>query len=1258
MQTLQTARLTSKPQITLPSSSSAKPPPPPRPNGPPPPYKASGILRHRPPPAARAEEQQQLETDPKTVELLARFLVSQGLPLECSKEPAFLDLARHLNSRMVIPPENVMNKFIDRAAQIAKPLVNFQKTVGPLTVTLDIAGDDDQKYLVFSIHYFEDLYERKNIVYLRKMYLRFIEAETLLTSIRRAVNNYTYGTVKFSNIVCPNESILEMISNSGVVKRYYVCFQNYMTQFVHILLKIPELAQGLNQIRCFVKYIRQDADKYSRFRRMQLSRSAEMDVPKLDKESWESTSVFLTRCLVLHDTFVEYCQLMNLDPYISNKTFNHLIYFQRLLEQCIKYSRELSQSNNSMSQVLPAIISLKEYITTNNLGYPFQRQIDETAEKIFGPITYGDSRGLYEIASLLDPRYAYGDCFPMEQWKMLEKRVIQEFVGADQRLEKCFYHDITLMSNTERMKVLGKEFTLYRHCAFVERPLESESPFFWWGRRQTDMEFLSVIAREYIACPATSIDSTAFFNEGGKFNYLCNTYSYSQLDSCLNVAGIHQHYRGRGPTSEPISPEMVETLNSTANRLQQTTLYALTEQEAAEITAGFYPPMPTYANQEEKVFEKLPPHRRTVNRIPNSVPNPIPIRKVPLQRMVPGGRPSILRSTLPPSRTLGLPLTAKRPVVPRESPPGNVVTEEKPRDLLDILQEPSQEKEIKLEEPDDFWDSAPSGPSTSAASAPSTSTQPSTYQTSLKGIPQKIATHNFVQKFAQKQNFIIKKKPLPPPISIRANMPRIQQEYKPELFNMAFQPQETVYSQTMNAASVADAYERHRINVEMVKSRPCNRRCTVCGHLEVHEKLKNVTIDNEKLLIMLGCIYRQEYTLREAISFMNRESKTYICLMHFEETVDEIYTMLRLSCPDDINTCSDDLIQNALITVTALRPFIQIKQLRKILFDFTLKNNHTRATMTDWMNALEDVPLPTAPKTDNLDDQEITPKVNRAPRKQVLEEDQHDKTVKLIEQEEFKLPTVQQSDNEECANPTVCCYCSKRGSRLKMHRVPRTEDRLQRWIEKLGSVFEKRLKAEEDNFVCKSHFPEDAFSSRGRLMKGMIPFSEAEKKEVTYKIQGDSFLKLNEQKSMPSAKEQSVSVEKNSDLGSPHFGQKIEKRGRPKGATKAVALTKIVPRKPEEPELKEVKLEEPEEEEYLEDDEDDFEDLQKLSKGDHDYIPERWNAGPRRQRKAPTSSEESDADARKSKRKAVRRKASEEVLDGDDDWQPKKRVHC
>ncbi|ULU13465.1 hypothetical protein L3Y34_016164 [Caenorhabditis briggsae] len=991
---------------------------------------------------------------------------------------------------------------------------------------------------------------------------------------------------------------------------------------------------------------------------MQLSRSAEMDVPKLDKESWESTSVFLTRCLVLHDTFVEYCQLMNLDPYISNKTFNHLIYFQRLLEQCIKYSRELSQSNNSMSQVLPAIISLKEYITTNDLGYPFQRQIDETAEKIFGPITYGDSRGLYEIASLLDPRYAYGDCFPMEQWKMLEKRVIQEFVGADQRLEKCFYHDITLMSNTERMKVLGKEFTLYRHCAFVERPLESESPFFWWGRRQTDMEFLSVIAREYIACPATSIDSTAFFNEGGKFNYLCNTYSYSQLDSCLNVAGIHQHYRGRGPTSEPISPEMVETLNSTANRLQQTTLYALTEQEAAEITAGFYPPMPTYANQEEKVFEKLPPHRRTVNRIPNSVPNPIPIRKVPLQRMVPGGRPSILRSTLPPSRTLGLPLTAKRPVVPQESPPGNVVTEEKPRDLLDILQEPSQEKEIKLEEPDDFWDSAPSGPSTSAASAPSTSTQPSTYQTSLKGIPQKIATHNFVQKFAQKQNFIIKKKPLPPPISIRANMPRIQQEYKPELFNMAFQPQETVYSQTMNAASVADAYERHRINVEMVKSRPCNRRCTVCGHLEVHEKLKNVTIDNEKLLIMLGCIYRQEYTLREAISFMNRESKTYICLMHFEETVDEIYTMLRLSCPDDINTCSDDLIQNALITVTALRPFIQIKQLRKILFDFTLKNNHTRATMTDWMNALEDVPLPTAPKTDNLDDQEITPKVNRAPRKQVLEEDQHDKTVKLIEQEEFKLPTVQQSDNEECANPTVCCYCSKRGSRLKMHRVPRTEDRLQRWIEKLGSVFEKRLKAEEDNFVCKSHFPEDAFSSRGRLMKGMIPFSEAEKKEVTYKIQGDSFLKLNEQKSMPSAKEQSVSVERNSDLGSPHFGQKIEKRGRPKGATKAVALTKIVPRKPEEPELKEVKLEEPEEEEYLEDDEDDFEDLQKLSKGDHDYIPERWNAGPRRQRKAPTSSEESDADARKSKRKAVRRKASEEVLDGDDDWQPKKRVHC
>lgn len=132
--------------------------------------------------------------------------------------------------------------------------------------------------------------------------------------------------------------------------------------------------------------------------------------------------------------------------------------------------------------------------------------------------------------------------------------------------------------------------------------------------------------------------------------------------------------------------------------------------------------------------------------------------------------------------------------------------------------------------------------------------------------------------------------------------------------------------------------------MEFQKRRACNRRCAVCGHLEIHERLKNVTIENEKLLIMLGCIYRGEFTLGQAQLFMARESKTYICRLHFLETLDEIYQMLRLKSADDILICPLDLIQNALITVSALRPHIIASQLRKILHDFAERNNHLRET--------------------------------------------------------------------------------------------------------------------------------------------------------------------------------------------------------------------------------------------------------------------------------------------------------------------------
>uniref|UniRef100_A0A8R1DQX9 THAP-type domain-containing protein n=1 Tax=Caenorhabditis japonica TaxID=281687 RepID=A0A8R1DQX9_CAEJA len=156
------------------------------------------------------------------------------------------------------------------------------------------------------------------------------------------------------------------------------------------------------------------------------------------------------------------------------------------------------------------------------------------------------------------------------------------------------------------------------------------------------------------------------------------------------------------------------------------------------------------------------------------------------------------------------------------------------------------------------------------------------------------------------------------------------------------------------------------------------------------------------------------------------------------------------------------------------------------------------------------------PAEDNdVVEQDIIPKTFRQPRKQVLEED-HDSTVKLIEQEDFKLPQTKPSDgssSKKFENPETCCFCSEPNDRVNMIRVPRSEDRIARWLHALGQEFQSRLKPIVENYICRSHFSENAFSSRGRLLKGMLPHVQPEKVEVTYKIQGSSFLKLDEQKS-------------------------------------------------------------------------------------------------------------------------------------------------
>lgn len=74
--------------------------------------------------------------------------------------------------------------------------------------------------------------------------------------------------------------------------------------------------------------------------------------------------------------------------------------------------------------------------------------------------------------------------------------------------------------------------------------------------------------------------------------------------------------------------------------------------------------------------------------------------------------------------------------------------------------------------------------------------------------------------------------------------------------------------------------------------RVMNRRCVLCGHLEPSAKLKNVTIDMERLICLFGTIYRKKMTISEAQTCFFRSAKSYYCRVHFTQTSDDIYTIL------------------------------------------------------------------------------------------------------------------------------------------------------------------------------------------------------------------------------------------------------------------------------------------------------------------------------------------------------------------------------
>uniref|UniRef100_A0A8R1IAT7 HAT C-terminal dimerisation domain-containing protein n=1 Tax=Caenorhabditis japonica TaxID=281687 RepID=A0A8R1IAT7_CAEJA len=224
-----------------------------------------------------------------------------------------------------------------------------------------------------------------------------------------------------------------------------------------------------------------------------------------------------------------------------------------MLEKCSQYSGYISQSGSSISQVIPTILLIKHEMKRQIDGLPPEETVKSIFSEIFMPLTSGEQRQQYDLASLLDPRFAYRSAlYTEEEWDDIEKTLLVEFLKKYQVINAPVEDENQYEATVSVYRSTGivEELESYRNYCLKKRPKEKDNPWQWWTCRQDHMRHLAIMAREIGVCPAVSIDADYFFGSGGKFSHFAKHYTPDQLNKVLILAGYQQKFRGSGASFE------------------------------------------------------------------------------------------------------------------------------------------------------------------------------------------------------------------------------------------------------------------------------------------------------------------------------------------------------------------------------------------------------------------------------------------------------------------------------------------------------------------------------------------------------------------------------------------------------------------------------------------------------------------------------------------------------------------------------------
>ncbi|EGT49910.1 hypothetical protein CAEBREN_08492 [Caenorhabditis brenneri] len=116
-------------------------------------------------------------------------------------------------------------------------------------------------------------------------------------------------------------------------------------------------------------------------------------------------------------------------------------------------------------------------------------------------------------------------------------------------------------------------------------------------------------------------------------------------------------------------------------------------------------------------------------------------------------------------------------------------------------------------------------------------------------------------------------------------------------------------------------------------------KCSICSEIQPEDRIKKVSMLEEKLIFMTAKVLEKEFTIQQAQQFLNAPAaRKPICRAHFAECQQTLFGALNIQTAKEIITCSFDFAREVMKTVNKIKEDVKIWQFCNFLNNFVVRN--------------------------------------------------------------------------------------------------------------------------------------------------------------------------------------------------------------------------------------------------------------------------------------------------------------------------------